>query len=142
MSFVQKLKTSSKKAVASAVIGGALSIVFMNGLHSTEVVGLSLPKFVVSAGALGVSALLADQIVPHVTPWIAKLGLPSNDYMQNLENAIVVPVIAGATVLLFEMAVSPQLVSQSGGAFAAFLSGSSASVASYYLLDQMHIISN
>ena len=140
MSFVQKLKNGSRKAAMTAVIGGAVSIVFLDGFKSTSVLGTPLPKFLVSGAALGVSSFGADLMVPYVTPLLSKMGMPAG--MQNLENVLLVPVLAGASVLAFEMIVAPEIVAQSGGTMSALLAGSGSSIAAYYLLDSLHIISN
>ena len=84
MSFVQKLKNGSRKAAMTAVIGSAVSIVFLDGFKATSVLGTPLPKFLVSGAALGVAIFGADMMVPYVTPLISKMGMPAG--MQNLEN--------------------------------------------------------
>ena len=140
MSFVDKIKTGSKKAMATAVIGGGLSIAFLGGLKPTVVMGTPLPKFLVSAAALGVSSFAADMLVPHITPLAAKLGVPVA--LQPLENVAMVPLLAGITVLGFEMLVAPELIAQSGGAMSCMMTGAASSVGAYYLLDSLHIISN
>ena len=83
---------------------------------------------------------MADLAVPHITPLAAKMGVPVA--LQPLENVILLPILAGATVTAFEMLVAPDLIAQSGGAMACMMAGAASSIGSYYILDSLHFISN
>ena len=140
-SLKQRLATGAKKAGATALIGGGLSIVFMGGLGSVKVLGTNLPKFAVQAGALGVSSYATDLLVPTVVPWISsKAGM--NPQLAKWEGIVLQPLLAGLTVMAVETILAPEAIKDVGGPLKAVLSGAGSSVVSYYLLDSAGIIKN
>ena len=141
MPLLDDLKQGAKKASLTAAIGGGLSIVFMGGLHPTRFLGMTLPKAVVAAGALGASSYTADLLVPRVVPWLgSRVGQPAA--LSKFEGIVLTPLIAGVTVLAFETVFSPQTIAGAGGPVAALMSGAASSVGAYYILDTMSWIKN
>ena len=132
------LKNGYKKAALTAAVGGALSLVFMDGFAPARVFGMDLPKALVQAAALGGSSYAADILVPKIVPWIAG----GDSQLSKFEGVMVKPVIAGISVYAIETIFSPQTVSGHGGPLSAIMTGAASSVASYYFLDSMGYIKN
>ena len=141
MPLINDLKQGAKKAALTATIGGGLSLVFMHGMAPTRFLGMTLPKAVVAAGALGASSYTADLLVPKIVPWLgSRIGQPAA--LSKFEGVVLTPLIAGITVLAFETVFSPQTIVGAGGPLAALMSGAASSVGSYYILDSMSWIRN
>ena len=141
MPLINDLQQGAKKAALTAAIGGGLSLVFMHGMAPTRFLGMTLPKAVVAAGALGASSYTADLLVPKVVPWLgSRIGQRAG--LSKVEGGVLTPLIAGVTVLAFETVFSPQTIVGAGGPLAALMSGAASSVGSYYILDAMSWIKN
>ena len=140
-SLATKLKNGAKKAAMNSAIGAGLSLLFLGGLEGTKVLGTSVPKFVVQAGALGLSSYATDMLVPMIVPWIGSdMGQPA--VLSKFEGVVLQPLMAGVAVLAVETILSPSTIAESGGALKSLLAGSASSVGAFYILDNMGWVSN
>ena len=111
MSVSHKLKSAAIKGALIAGIGAVGSIVLHDGGSSVKVMGGYMPKFVVVGGSLFASSIIADTVVPYVTPF-ASVGSPA---VRQFENLLLVPALVGLSVVLLDSIVAPDAVKSEGG---------------------------
>ena len=108
-SFGQKIVASLKKNAVVAGTGAALVILSGVGFDLIPVFGHELPKVFVSAAALGLSGMAADQLIPVIRPYGHQL-FGQNPAIDKFENLILYPAALSLTTLLLSSIASPAVL--------------------------------
>ena len=64
MTILQTIENGAFKAGAVALISGVASYAFANGGEGCKVFNMEVPRFVVSAGTMGLSSFAGDLVLP------------------------------------------------------------------------------
>ena len=129
------LKTKLSKAGLVGLTGGVISVIVFGGLRPVPVMGVWLPASVVHAAALAGASVVADAIVPRITPYVS-VGSPA---LTRFDTLVLEPLVLGAAFLAVESLVAPAAELQGrGGTLAEIAGGAAASITASYVATHMN----